>query len=689
MNVIKNDNFKRIMVLIISFSLIYLILITSLVTKKYNLKEGDIAKINVKAQREVENKIATLAKLNKSVSDISDYYSKKNEVSTQVNEDIDSFFVKAGTVKEASLKDKNITAADSIKAIKKISNINLSEENYNSIMSLSSEELKSTSYLLYTVINSLYKNINIAENSETDIKKAQEFINNLINESVVGKNIKNIAIVVASQEIKPNFFKDVTKTEELKNEAKRKNEPIMIKKDQIVVKEGEPVTKEQIEILKSLQLLNEDSKFEWYIYISLALFIFIIMSIQMMYLYRQWNCVFNDTRRLLMINIITIISLILARSLSIYAFFIPLACAPMLMTLLVNDKISVVINTLNSLLIGVAVSFNLEIIIIAIVSSIIGATILKKLQQRNDIIYSSAYIATISAVLTLSAGFLLSSSLATVMQKTGAAFVGGIISGILTIGLLPFFESSFDVVTTIKLLELSNPNNSLLKKLLMEAPGTYHHSILVGNLAEVAAEEIGGNPVLARVASYYHDIGKIKRPYFFKENQMGIESPHKKITANLSTLIITSHVTDGVELAKEYRLPRVIQDIIEQHHGTSLVKYFFITVKNSSENPELINEEDFRYGGPKPETKEAAIIMLADGVEAAVRSISEPTKAKMEEMVNSIIKDRLEEGELDNCDLTLKEINKIKKSFMKALSGIYHERIEYPKEKYNNDTYKQ
>lgn len=218
----------------------------------------------------------------------------------------------------------------------------------------------------------------------------------------------------------------------------------------------------------------------------------------------------------------------------------------------------------------------------------------------------------------------------------------------------------------------------------MEAPGTYHHSVLVGNLAEVAAEQVGGSPVLARVASYYHDIGKIKRPYFFKENQLGNDNPHDKINPNLSTLIITAHVKDGIELAEEYKIPKVIRDVIEQHHGTTLVKYFYITMKNSMENPEEIKEEDFRYAGPKPESKEAAIIMLADSVEAAVRSISDPTKGKIEEMVNNIIKGRLNEGQLDNCDLTLKDIDKIRNSFVKILLGIYHQRIEYPTDKWQN-----
>ncbi len=412
---------------------------------------------------------------------------------------------------------------------------------------------------------------------------------------------------------------------------------------------------------------------------------FLILSLQWFYAYKFKNEIYKDNSKIILIGILNCLAVAIARSLNIQPFLIPFAFIPMITTLLLVDrKISLIINGFNCVFISCAVGFNAEIILLAIVNAILGSVILRKMQQRNDILYCSLYIAVINVIFAFSLGLLLSDNIAEVARKASFTLAGGIISGVLTIGFLPFFESTFDIVTTIKLLELSNPNNPLLKRLLMEAPGTYHHSILVGNLSEVAAEEVGGNPVLARVASYYHDIGKIKRPYFFKENQIGNDNPHNKISANLSTLIITSHIKDGEELAKDYKIPSVIQDIIKQHHGTTLVKYFYLTAKNSSENPDEVNEENFRYPGPKPQTKEAAIIMLADSTEAAVRSISEPTKGKIEEMVNNIVKARLKEGQLDECDLTLKEIEKIKKTFVKVLMGIYHQRIEYPTDKWDN-----
>ena len=589
-----------------------------------------------------------------------------------------------------SLKDKRIDEKQKVQQLDQNGKINISERELSQILNLDKAELKSLQDVLIKVISDVYENVNISDDSQKDnaqdIKKAQEYVYSKIKISKIANPLRQLAINIAYSEIKPNFYYDKEKTEELKKETLKNTPPVMIKKDQTIVKEGEPVSKYQLDLLKDVGLLNNNNNFEWYVFIGLGVLIALVLFIQYAYIYKFYNEVFNDLNSLVLISLNNCIAILLARSMyTISPFLIPLASIPMILTLLLNYKISLFTSLVNCILIAVAVNFEVEIILIAIMSVVLGSTILRKMQERNDILYASSYIAIINVILTFSAGFLLSNSVIDVSKKALFTLIGGVLSAILTIGLLPLFENLFGIVTTIKLLELSNPNNPLLKKLLLEAPGTYHHSILVGNLAEVAAEVVNGNPVLARVSAYYHDIGKTKRPYFFKENQIGKENPHDKISPNLSTLIITSHVKDGLELAKEYKIPKVIQDIIQQHHGTSLVKYFYITMKNNSERPEDVNEEDFRYQGPIPKSKEAAIIMLADGVEAAVRSINDPTKGKIEEMVNKIIKARLDEGQLDDCDLTLKEIGLIRDAFLKVLISIYHQRIEYPEDKWIKD----
>lgn len=664
---------KRILLYIVTFFIAYVVLLSATLTKKYDLKVGDIPKFDIKAPREIVDENATQARQNEAAEKVDKQYTLKTDVQKQAEENIKSFFVKL-----ISLKDSSLSENDKVLSLTKL-NIKLDKDEYVVLLSLSKDQINELLGIVLDSIATVYSTP-IEEDKQSDIQNAKITVDNKIADINYSRSVKEVIKNIAYSQITPNFFFDKEKTDEKIKEAKRSVSPIVIKKNQTIVKEGEPVTENQLKILDDLGLLNESS-FNLIIYINLALFVAIPLFLQFYYINKFYNSIYQDISKLLLISIINLTSLILARTLVIISpNLIPLACAPILITLLINYKISLVQSLLNSVLIAAIVSFNPEIIILCIVSSILGVTSLRKIEQRNDILYSTIFLAVVISLLTFGTGMLLSNNIIEILVRTGFSAIGSLFSGVLAVGLLPFFESTFDVVTTVKLLELSNPNNPLLKKLLMEAHGTYHHSMLVANLAELAAEKIGGNPVLARIGAYYHDVGKTKRPYFFKENQIGKENPHNKITPNLSTLIILSHVKDGLELAKEYNLPKVIQDIIEQHHGTTLVKYFYITAKNNSENPEEIKEEDFKYLGPIPESKEAGIIMLADSVEAAVRSLSEHTKGKIEEMVNNIIKDKLYSGQLDNCDLTLKDINKIRSCFLKTLNGIYHNRIEYPTE---------
>ncbi|WP_090038478.1 HD family phosphohydrolase [Clostridium frigidicarnis] len=645
---------------------------TSLFTKKYTLTPGEIAKVNIKATKEVIDNKSTQMKIKQVMDDVPNQYTQKPEVKKTATDYLNSFFSKLNAQRAATSEEK-----DKINNIRNDDSVYISAEDIQTMLRIPNDQITEYEALILDITNQIYDGT-ITEGNKEDVSKAVDLASTKLSKSKFTKSSRDAALNLIKGQIKPNFLYDKEKTEELKKQATKNVQPVMIQKNQIVVKEGEPITETQIDILNDLGLLN-DSGFDWYIYIALGAFVGLVQFLQWLFLKRYFIEMFNDASKILLISIINISTLVLARCLSVATpYLIPLACAPMLLTLLLNYKVSLTLSILNVILISSIVDFNVEITLIAILNAIIGSTIIKKMQQRNDILYSAIYIVLFNVMLSFTMGLLLSSNILDVVKKAGLIGVAGMLSAVLTIGFLPFFESTFDIVTVIKLLELSNPNHPLMKKILMETPGTYHHSVLVANLAEVAAEEVGGNSVLARISAYYHDVGKTKRPYFFKENQIGKENPHDKISPNLSTLIITSHVKDGLEMAKEHNMPKVIQDIIVQHHGTTLVKYFYYTAKKNAENPDDINEEDFRYPGPIPQSKEAGIIMLADGVEAAVRSIPEPTQGKIEEMVNNIIKDKLNTGQLDHCDLTLKDVDRIRKSFLNTLNGIYHKRIEYP-----------
>lgn len=667
----------RILMYIISFLIIYGLLISAIAPKEYDLKEGDIAKVTIKAPRDTVDQIATKKREEEAAKAVDKQYTLKSEVEPQLEENL------IGILNKVLDVDTNVnTQSEQLKILSSIENSNLTEQNYKTLLNLSQNQIKDLKFAVKSIVSAAYAN-NIAADNPTSLNNAIEIAEEKINEVDTSLAVKNVLRQMIIPKIQPNFFYDKEKTEQAIQEAEKAVSKVIVKKNQTIVTEGEPVTAEQIAILKDLGLLDQSGGGSIFIlYLVIAIFAALIIFIKHFYIYKNHREVFKNEKMLIMINTISITAFIVARAIGIITpFAIPLACAPILLTLLVDYRLSMMVTSLDVIIIGALVGFNPQIIMLGILNSIIGATSLRKMQQRNDILYSSIGLIIMSAFLTFSTGVLLSNNLSEIILLSMASAVGVVVSSILAIGVLPFFESGFDIVTNLKLLELSNPNSPLLKKLLMEAPGTYHHSMLVANLAEMAAEDIKANPVVARVGAYYHDVGKTIRPYFFKENQLGKDNPHDKIKPNLSTLIIVSHAKDGLELAKEYKLPKIIQDMIVEHHGTTLVKYFYYKMKNSAENPDDVKEEDFRYPGPIPSSKESGILMLADSVEAAVRSISEPSKGKIEEMVNNIIKDKLYSGQLDNCDLTLKDLEKIRKSFLKALNGIYHQRIEYPTEK--------
>ncbi|HAT4306995.1 TPA: HDIG domain-containing protein [Clostridium perfringens] len=667
-NVFKD--YKKIILYIITFIVLYCTLMTGIITRKYDLKVGDIPKSDIKAHREIIDESATEARKKEAEEKVDKQYSLRTDVQKQSEEKIKGFF---SSVEKVLAQDK--PEEEKAKLIPRVP-FKITDAQANKIASMNEQDIKKLESLCIDALNKAYE-APIEDGNNQDLKDAKKEYTDFISSSDLSDSEKAIALNFVNV-VEPNFFYDKEKTDELIKETLKQVPPVMIKKNQIVVSEGEPVTAHQLELLGTLGLLS-DSASGIYIYIALGILVIIVMYLQYGYIHKYYPNINKEFSKIVMISILNVFPVILARLFGMMSnYIIPLACMPMLITLLLNYKISLVFSMLNVILIGGAVGFNPNIIILAILNVVLGGTLLRKMQQRNDILYSSITVAVLSSILTFSVGTLTTNNFMEILADSTFAAAGAVLSGILTIGVLPFFESTFDIVTNAKLLELSNPNNPLLKKLLMEAPGTYHHSILVANLAELAAEQVGGNPLLARIGAYYHDVGKTKRSYFFRENQFGKKNPHDRLKPEVSSKIIISHVKDGSELAKEYNLPKTIHDFIVTHHGETLVKYFYLTVKNNSENPDEVKEEDFKYPGPKPMSKEQGIVMLADSTEAAVRSINEPTEEKIEKMVNNIIDDKLATGQLDNCDLTLRDISKIKKCFLKALNGIHHERIEYP-----------
>jgi putative nucleotidyltransferase with HDIG domain len=348
----------------------------------------------------------------------------------------------------------------------------------------------------------------------------------------------------------------------------------------------------------------------------------------------------------------------------------------MLVAVLVNAQISVVLVALLSIILSLMPNNEIRFAISAFMTAMVGIHAVANLRDRSDLARTVVSLAAAGVVLVWVIGGINRDSLS--MLRMGTVWAGLVVpigaAAIFLFGTVPL-ERLFGLTTHISLLELADTNKPLLRRLVMEAPGTYTHSMAVGHLAETAAEAIGADSLMARVASYYHDIGKVKRPHFFIENQ-NVENAHDRINPTLSALVITSHIKDGVEVARESKLPAVVADVISQHHGTSLVQYFYDQAMGE-QDPTVALESQFRYAGPKPRSKEAAIIMLADSVEAASRAMSKPTRATIELIVNKVVADKLRDGQLDDSDLTFREVGCITDAFIRALIGTLHARIDY------------
>ncbi len=353
----------------------------------------------------------------------------------------------------------------------------------------------------------------------------------------------------------------------------------------------------------------------------------------------------------------------------------PVALGAVLGALLVSPRVGMLLALISAMagaLLGVHGGVSL---VAALMTSIVGVAVLVQISDRTRLIGAATALTAASGVSQLASALATGATLHDAIRLAGLGSLGGIVTVVAMLGLLPIFEIIFGVTTDVRLLELASPASPLMRRLMMEAPGTYAHAILTGNLAESAAEAIGANPLLARVGAYYHDIGKIRRPTFFAENQVGCDNPHDNTSPSLSALIITAHVREGVELATEYHLPREVVDIVRQHHGTSMVSYFY---QKAAAAGEAVVEADFRYTGELPASREAAIVMLADAAEAAVRATRKPTPPRIEETVRRVVMAKLEDHQLDHADLTFADVERIIGVYARMLANIHHTRIEYP-----------
>jgi len=474
---------------------------------------------------------------------------------------------------------------------------------------------------------------------------------------------------------------------------------ITIKKGEVIVREGERVTKDQLTILNVLK--EKESKEPFRFRYFLSLFILIMLVTFLIYEFSSKNIkkfrlserdiVFCSSMSLFIIIMIKAMSLVIENISDLnkpnLMYLVPVFTLGIVLRIALFSEAAIIFSLLTAIYAGIMLDVSMPVFMYVLIGNILASYFSERCESRSIIIKAGIFTSFIVGFLVVVFHFITGDSLANLPTKIVFIILNGILGSFIALGILPIIEHVFDYTTDIKLLELANLDNALLEEMMVKAPGTYHHSIIVGNLSKAAAEAIGAHPLLARVAAYYHDIGKLKMPHYFIENRKGFNDAHKDLTPSMSSLIILSHVKEGIELAEKHKLGKKIKDIIKEHHGTSLVSYFYNRAKEC-EDPELfvIDEKDFRYPGPKPQTKEAGIVMLADVVEASSRVLNEPSPKRIEKHVQEIIEKVFLDGQLDECELTLKDLHAIQKSFITILLGIFHQRIEYPERTLFNGT---
>jgi cyclic-di-AMP phosphodiesterase PgpH len=504
--------------------------------------------------------------------------------------------------------------------------------------------------------------------------------------------IARIAGEIAAQALTPNQHGDFAQTERDRQKAREGIPPQMrrLASGNSIVRHGEVVTQQHLDAFLALGIQTD----KWGAATVAVVVLFMGLAVSMVCFYLRFyeKILYGDMTRLLVIALLSVVSMVGLKVGSVllglplsggqmgYLGMMCVASAGMVLANLISPAIATLIVSLLAVTSGVVLNNELRFTLITLGSSLAGILSIAELRNRTDLLRAAAVVCGANVLLSVLAGQLEGDSLA----ELGLGMLWGVVSGGVAVTLFwlgsALIERWFGLTTQVRLLELADPAAPALQEFRLQVPGTYTHSLMVGNLAHAAAEAIGADALLVRVAAYYHDLGKMNRPEFFIENQSGASNIHDTISPTLSAIVLASHVKEGVEKAKVLRLPAPVIDLIAQHHGTSLMRYFYHRATNGQ--PNILLERQFRYPGPKPQTREAAILMIADSVEAASRTLENPTPMRVQDFVERIVEGiRLDDGQLDECDLTLRDLSVIKASLVRTLAGTLHARIQYPKPK--------
>ncbi|MBT9135416.1 MAG: Cyclic-di-AMP phosphodiesterase PgpH [Firmicutes bacterium] len=658
-------NVYRMTLLLVVYLTVGFMLTTQLVPDGVEIKVGQASLSFVGAPRNVQDRHTTEALRKSARQGVGNVYDQDNAVLPQILQRVDSLFDLFAKV-SATLEPLPAQVA----AVRADAPVSLTEQTIAVGLGVNEEVRSSLVAELRKVLEPLYQ-LGLKEDG---LEPTRARVREALRDSTMRMEHRALLAAIVPPLMTHNLILNEEATLRAREAAANAVAPIFLQAGQKIIGQGEIATEREITILRDLGLLR--SGFDYRVLAGVWILALLIVTFPVAYLYFHHRSIYNLTPQLALIAVICLgVSLIALPLAHVAGYLMPIATASMLITVLMGAKVGLGIGVAMSLLAAGFTNFEPRFFFVAIMGAVAGVYAVSNSELRRSLVRGGLVVGLVNALAVAAFALLLGGELQVALWDVFLALGNGLLSAVLTIGSLPFLESAFGVVSSIKLAELANPQQALLKRLLIEAPGTYHHSLIVANLAEAAAEQVGADALITRVGAYYHDIGKVERPYFFIENQVMADNPHDDYPPHLSALIIISHVKDGVRLAREHKLPGVIIDIIREHHGSSVAQYFYNKALKADQDTK---EEDFCYEGPRPASKEAAIVMLADIVEAAVRAMTNPTLAKIEQRVRGLLRDKLYAGQLDACDLTLREIENIGSAFIHHLSGIFHRRVEYP-----------
>lgn len=666
----KNSSLIRWIIVVSSLVLSFAIILGVSVPESYDYRTGDICEADIYAPREIEDSATTNRRREAAAAQVAPQYKIDYDLTGDAEEKIQQLFASVSQVRAM-----NITLEGKIQFMAGDLKVSLDSDTLSLLLCMEPEELSSFSSIVRAVF------AYVMDKGVSDTSAAMEEMSAQLESKGVTGETKTAAEAILNNFVRINQVYDEELTQAEKEKAMSMVEPAVYKKNQIILRRGEVITDDQIALLSDIGLLKGERSISKKYALATFLFLGFIYLIGAYYIRRKKSEMrTGKLLLLLLLPLLMLVILMLSSHVSgIYAYLIPIPVGAVLVATFIDMELSLVTNIYICSAAAVMLGRGEEFLIAMMLYSFVGAVIFKKVAGLSG--YAKAMLAMVitGAVAAMMAALFAGKSIEEAVRYLLYGAANGLLTSVIIIGTTPVFENIFNIATPFKLNDLGNPEKPLLKRLMFEAPGTYHHSLMVGNLAEAACIRIGADNQLARVGAYYHDIGKLKRPDYFFENQMGV-NPHDALMPSESAEVLRGHVYYGLEIAKQYRLPPDIRDIIAQHHGTTLAGIFYNKAKELDPDAK---EDDYRYPGPKPESKEAGIVMLADSCEAAVRSLDEKDEASIRAMVTKIVRGKMTDGQLDSCNLSFRELGEIIDAFVTMQESYFHKRIKYDKEPEN------